>query len=395
MAERSESSESPFQTGRRLNSRELVDRRAELRTVRTALVGGGKLFVIGPRRHGKTSILNVARRAAERQGVVVLSFDAEAFTSTEQLATAMLAEATRRLEPAIKRAQQAVSRFFGRLRPTVTFNPADQSISASLAVETAAVGGPLPLLTTVLDGIDKWAAHAKRPVAIIIDEVQELLEKEGEQAERQFRAAVQKHEHVAYVFAGSKTHYLARLTSDPAAPFFNLGSRLHVGAIPDSDFRKFLESAFASGGFQMDPSAVDAILSIAERVPWNVQLLADACWSELTQADVARPWTEAEIKRTADDMVRRLDPIYSPQWLNLSGPQRTALMSAVHDGTTGLTSQARLRRYQMTASGMQRAVGGLIEKGVLFEEATGGRATVRLQDPFFGVWVRLFVVPPG
>lgn len=61
--------------------------------------------------------------------------------------------------------------------------------------------------------------------------------------------------------------------------------------------------------------------------------------------------------------------------------------------TTGLTSQARLRRYQMSASGMQRALGGLIEKSVLFEEAAGVRATVRLQDPFFGVWVRLFVVP--
>lgn len=309
------------------------------------------------------------------------------------MATAILAEATRRLEPAIKRAQEAVSRFFGRLRPTVTFNPADQSISASLAVDAAEAGGALPLLITVLDGIEKWAAHAKRPVAVIIDEVQELLEKEGEPAERQFRAAVQKHEHVAYVFAGSKTHYLARVTSDPGAPFFNLGSRLHVGAVPDSDFRKFLETAFADGGFRMDASAIDAILSIAQRVPWNVQVLADACWAALTQGSVTRPWTDAEVSRTADDMVRRLDPIYSPQWLNLSGPQRTALLSVVHEGSGGLSSQPRLRRYGMSASGMQRAIGGLLEKGVLFEEMAEGRATIRLQDAFFGVWVRLFIVP--
>ena len=387
--------ESPFQAGRRLNADELVDRQAEVRDVLTALVHAGTLFVIGPRRHGKTSILNVAGQAAEAQEVVVLAFNAEAFTTIESLAAHVLAEATRRLEPRVQRAQEAVSRFFGRLRPTVSFNPADQSFSASLGLDAAAAGGALPLLTDVLDGIERWAAESGRRVAVVIDEVQEILEREGERAEHQFRAAVQRHERVGYVFAGSKTHYLRRLTSDPGAAFFNLGARLHVGAVPDADFRAFLAAGFAGGRFAVGADAVDAILDIAERVPYNVQLLADVCWRALaTRPAGGAPWTAADVRAASAAMVRQLDPLYSPQWLHLTAPQRTALQAVVREAAAGLTSQAVLRRYRLSASGMQKAIGGLLEKGVLFEEQAEAQSRLRLQDPFFGAWVRLFAVAP-
>lgn len=94
--------------------------------------------------------------------------------------------------------------------------------------------------------------------------------------------------------------------------------------------------------------------------------------------------------------MRKLDPYYSPQWLQLSGPQRTALLAVVHEDGQGLTSGAVLRRYRLTASAMQKALGGLLGKGVLFEEQASGATRLRLQDPFLGIWVRLYAaVPPS
>ncbi|MBA3891789.1 MAG: hypothetical protein H0X64_14805, partial [Gemmatimonadaceae bacterium] len=241
---------SPFQTGRRLNASELVDRRQEVDAVVTAMVDAGKLFVIGPRRHGKTSIVHVAAERARAGNVTVLTFNAEAFPAAELLAARMLAVATRELEPAVDRAQNAVMRFFGKLRPVLTYNPADATFSATLGADAASAGGAVPLITDVLDGIEKWASQSGRRVAVVIDEVQELLERGGEPAERQLRAAVQRHEHVGYVFAGSRTHYLRRLTTDPGAAFFNLGARLWVGPVPDDDFRSWLTECFRTGGFR-------------------------------------------------------------------------------------------------------------------------------------------------
>lgn len=384
---------SPFQAGRRLNAAELVDRREEVAAVRRAMLEAGKLFVIGPRRHGKTSLIHVAAQEAAERGVVVLSFDAEAYPSAELLAAHMLAEATRRLEPAVERAQGAVSRFFARLRPSITYNPADGSFSATLGVDATEAGGIVPLLAEVLDGIEGWAAQAGRRTVVVIDEVQELLEREGEVAERQLRAAVQRHEHVGYVFAGSRTHYLRRLTSDPAAAFFNLGSRLYVGPMPDDEVRAWLRDAFAAGGRELDAAAADAILEIADRVPYNVQLLADACW----RAAGSSPshLSAEDVRAIAVDWIRTQDPIYTPQWLALTAAQRIALQAVVHESAAGLTSRAVQRKYSITASGMQRALAGLADKGVLYDEERAGQSRLRLQDPFFGLWVRVFTVAPG
>ncbi len=47
----------PFEFGRELGTQELVDRHDEIAEVVQAIDQGAKLFLIGPRRFGKTSIL--------------------------------------------------------------------------------------------------------------------------------------------------------------------------------------------------------------------------------------------------------------------------------------------------------------------------------------------------
>ncbi|HEU4885453.1 MAG TPA: hypothetical protein VFT45_24610, partial [Longimicrobium sp.] len=58
----------PFEYGRELGLDELVDRREEMAAIDAAIRNRGKLFLIGPRRFGKTSVLSAAGEAATRQG---------------------------------------------------------------------------------------------------------------------------------------------------------------------------------------------------------------------------------------------------------------------------------------------------------------------------------------
>jgi len=64
--------ENPFQFGRELGSDELVDRREEMAEVMGAVRQGGKLFLVGPRRFGKTSILKAAEDRLIQDHAVVL-----------------------------------------------------------------------------------------------------------------------------------------------------------------------------------------------------------------------------------------------------------------------------------------------------------------------------------
>lgn len=66
----------PFQYGAELKPAQLVNRKPELRDVTRTLLEHGRLFLIGPRRHGKTAILHAACLVARRADAVVLSLDA-------------------------------------------------------------------------------------------------------------------------------------------------------------------------------------------------------------------------------------------------------------------------------------------------------------------------------
>lgn len=93
----------PFQYGRELDAESLVDREKVIAEVTDTITEGGKLFLIGPRRYGKTSILRAADRLG-KTGVVVLRFDAEAFPTIELLIRAMVAEAAARLGGSLEKA---------------------------------------------------------------------------------------------------------------------------------------------------------------------------------------------------------------------------------------------------------------------------------------------------
>jgi hypothetical protein len=86
-------------------------------------------------------------------------------------------------------------------------------LSASLgAAEAADAPTQVPLLVELLNVLENLAASAKATVGLIIDEFQKVIELGGESAEVQIRAAIQRHAHVGYVFAGSKTRMMADMT---------------------------------------------------------------------------------------------------------------------------------------------------------------------------------------
>ena len=67
----------PFEYGRELSRHELVDRRDEIRDIEATIRNRGKLFLIGPRRFGKTSLLAVSSEEAGDTGAIVIRQDAE------------------------------------------------------------------------------------------------------------------------------------------------------------------------------------------------------------------------------------------------------------------------------------------------------------------------------
>jgi hypothetical protein len=233
--------QNPFQYGRELGAESLVDREEEVAQVIGTIRDGGKLFLIGPRRYGKTSILKAAQEQVEA-GAVVLRLDVEAYPTLEDLIAALVAEAARRLSGSPDKATDRLRRFLGRLKPEINYDLIEQTFSATIGavVDPGDAASHVPLLVEALDGLEKMAGQRSQPVGLILDEFQRVVELGGARTEAQLRAAVQRHRHIGYVFAGSKTRMMSEMVTHPARPFYNLGARWFLGPVPRADFLAFL-----------------------------------------------------------------------------------------------------------------------------------------------------------
>lgn len=376
----------PFEYGRELEPSELVDRETELDEVHAALVGGGKLFLIGPRRFGKTSLHNVAAQRARQSGAVVLRYNVEAFPQLDHLISALVADTARSMSGPAERIAQTVQRLFQRLRPSVTYNPLDQTWSASLGVD--AQPRKLPQLVEALNALEAAATELTRPVGLILDEVQHLLMPGGPASEGQLRAAVQQHRHVGYVFAGSDTRFLTTITTDAARAFYRLGEVRVLGPVPREAFLAFLADGFARLPIVVETEALEAILDAAEDVPYNVQQLAGYIWAAVATDERAGSLSRERVAELRDELAARLDPLFSAVWVALTSAQQRALQAVVYEKGTGLYRREILRRHDLTASSMKKAVDALLDRNILRREARAGAEQLRLEDPLFGSWVR-------
>ncbi|MBS1794615.1 MAG: ATP-binding protein [Acidobacteria bacterium] len=103
--------ENPFEFGRELGSNELVNRVEELALIKQTINSGGKLFVIGPRRYGKTSLLKAAENSA-KQGNISLRYNAEAFAEIDGLVKKIIEDSARLLKGSVEKTGEQIRRYF-------------------------------------------------------------------------------------------------------------------------------------------------------------------------------------------------------------------------------------------------------------------------------------------
>jgi hypothetical protein len=394
--------ENPFEFGRELGADELVNRVEELAAVEETIRSGGKLFVIGPRRFGKTSLLKSAAEKSAAEGNLILRYNAESFPEIDGLVTKIIEDSARALKGTVERVGEQIKKYFKSLRPEVSFSVTQTQWKSSIGVAPSAATGQIGLLVDALNGLEELAAEQPEGsrVALIIDEFQEILNQTGVAAEKQIRSAVQTHRHTAYIFAGSKTRFLTGMTTDPSRPFYRLGKLLFVGVLPRPEFARFLTDKFTYGDFfsaKMDGDEkrelIFQILDVAEDVPYNVQMLAHSLWNRLLQIRVAPEkahLTKELIDETLEKLLRQNDPFYTQVWNALTAIQKKALVAVVTQDGRNLQSNKVTMASGVGASSMRKSLEALSMRDILRQDEEGGEIRFRFEDPFFARWIQFF-----
>lgn len=383
--------ENPFTVERAVRGHQLVNRVEELAKVKTTLQRAGKLFVIGPRRFGKTSILQTAAEQLRRDECIVLSFNVEGYSSIEQLIRAIVTE-TANISGNLKQATATIRKFFSKLNPTVSYDPIEGTFEASLGLKSPEFAEQSPWLVETLNDLEKMAGSSRKKIGVVFDEVQQLLQLGGLAIEAQLRAAIQLHESVGYVFAGSQTTLLADMVNNPSRPFYRLGEPLFLKEVPFADFLGFLRKGFLGLKCKGNDETFAHLYKLADGVPYHVQLLASNCWDEIHR-NPRKTLTMMDVEAAQQRLIHLFAPYHAPLWASLTPNQQRALALVARDTNGGLMSKVILKRLDMTSGTMHKALAALESRSIIRREYEQLTALYRFEDPLFKAWILASTTP--
>jgi hypothetical protein len=373
----------PFVYGEIVSADAFADRDAERDRLRRDLGSGQKVFLISPRRYGKSSLVRDVLRSLAREHVLTVEVTVAASSSyvgfLEAYTRALVAADT----PASRLRRWATELLHG-VRPELRFETSptgDAGFSVAFpAVRSARDAARLAAEVFALPG--RIAAARKQRVAVALDEFQAVTAFDGDSAEHALRAAVQDQRQVGYVFAGSEPSLMERMVS-PQRPFYKAGPVMRLQKIGPGIFAEWLEQRFKASGIKPEPGLGAGIVELAGNVPYDVQRLAHEAWDDLHDAG-RRVATLDDLHITLTRLLGEQHTVYEEAWQRLTLGQRAVLRAIVlEDGKEMLSGDVRTKYRLGGASSVQAALAALIKHEVVMKDG----AIYVVTDSLFREWV--------
>lgn len=364
--------EEPFRTQQIVGEPYFTDRGSELERVLGAMRTGGRLAVYGERRMGKSSLIARAAERIRSDGGVVISADAWAARSLDDVNRALFKDL-----PASWLMGDRVRRLLQTLRSLAVLSVDDSGLPTLRLSGEGGEAEPRERLERILRGLDEIAEGHEGPVVVVIDEFQKLEEIDRASVGL-LRSLVQETPHVAYVFSGSIVGLVEGLLG-PSGPFHAI-DRMEIGPIDPVHLSTWMEDRMRSHGVRLTPGAVERIHELAGPVTEYVIRLAKVVYrrgSGVGEAD------EETVRSAFAEIVSDFSGSFELIWDKLSGSKRQ-IMRAVADGEQQLTAKAVLDRYDLASSATASyGINELRHDGLLAPSRP-----FRISDPFLTAWVR-------
>jgi uncharacterized protein len=360
--------QNPFVYGEVVPDEAFVDREVELDRLVTDLGDSQKVFLISPRRYGKSSLIRQALGALSRRGALTVEVTVSAYSSYLAFLEGY-ARALASLETRSDRARQWLTDVITSARPEVRYDPGDsgrgQLSVAFPTVTTARDVNRLAVEVFALPG--RLAAERSRNVVVALDEFQAVAEFNGGSVEHALRAAAQQQRQVGYVFAGSEPTLMERMIG-PRRPFYKAGPVMRLEKIPSDVFASFIEERFAKTGLRPEPGLGTAIVDLSGNLPYDVQRLAHETWDNV-KAGGAKRATLDDLHATLARLLAEQDTMFEAVWQRLTLAQRAALRAVVlQDGRELLSADTRTRHRLGGPSSVQASLAALAKQDLLLKQ---------------------------
>src|SRR5918993_1851175 len=286
--------DNPFVYGEIVSAAAFADRVDERERLGRDLASGQKVFLISPRRYGKSSLVRDVMRSLARQKILTIEVTVASSSSyigfLESYARTLVAADT-----PVGRLKRWSTDLFNSIKPEIRFaaDPLHLRDGSGGQVGKASFSLGFPAVRTARDTArvaaevfalpGRIAEVRKQRLAIALDEFQAITAFDGAAVENALRAAVQDQRQVGYVFSGSEPSLMERMLG-PRRPFYKAGPVMRLEKIDPAEFAAFIDQRFAGSGIRPEEGLGESIVDLAANVPYDVQRLAHETWDDVKEA---------------------------------------------------------------------------------------------------------------
>jgi hypothetical protein len=374
------SQENPFVFGEIIDDANFVNRTDELNQLVRDLGDGQKVFLLSPRRFGKSSLVALALLKLKKRHIHTVNLTVSSYSSYTQFLEKFAEKVLRAAGP-WERVKDWATRFARQVKPDVNINMSTGEITLSLG--KGAAFDPSPIAPDVFALPGELTKNAGFRMAICLDEFQQISQFNGGSVENAIRNQVQGQREVGYVFAGSQPSLMEEMLS-AKRPFHKAGPQMFLDKIPAKDWKDSITRHFRKRGRTLDDPGLETLLASADLIPYDVQRIAHELW-DYAELNNKRELGESDVKSVIESLVTSQSTYYELLWEQLSARQRAALQAIAYRGASEIYSQVVREEFRLgPASSVQKALQSLDSRDIL-DRYKGNHFFL---DPLFPCWIR-------
>ena len=366
----------PFITSGYLSPAYFCDRVAETDALLRYLTNGNHVALISPRRLGKTGLIaHCFHQNNVQQAYYTFLIDIYATKNLQEFVFELGKSILNGLRPLGRKAWDTFLNSLSSLRSSISF---DYAGNPSWNLEMGDVKTP----AITLDEVFRYLEHADKPCQVAIDEFQVIAKYPENNVEALLRTQIQHCNNATFIFSGSQRHMMGEIFTSPSRPFYQSTAIMDLKPIQEEVYCEFAQRHFSDNGKYIEADAVHKVYQRFEGITWYIQFVLNSLYS-LTQD--GETCTIDKVETAIDNILSQLSFTYSSLLFQLPTKQKEVFMAICKEGKVKeITSSKFLNTYKLTASSVQGAIKGLLDKDFITYEL----GIYSAYDKLFEEWLR-------
>ena len=367
----------PFVIGKYVDKEYFCDREKETELLVHHIVNGRNVTIMSERRLGKTGLIEHVFANSFPDGFETFLIDIYTCKNLREMVYMLANEVFKKIskkQPLLERLLSIVR----SLKTTISYNNVTGQPELGFGL------GEIRYPEVTLDEILSYLETSDKVCVVAIDEFQKIASFDEDNVEALLRTKIQHLKNTQFIFAGSERHLLEGIFNDPIRPFYNSVVFMQLLPINKGEYMRFCQRLFSIYDKTISEVLVSRLYDYFQGITWYLQLSMNEAF---TMAERGGHVDEEAYEHILNNMVDSKRFTFEDRYASLTEKQKTVLQAIASEFPKELTPTSRdfIVKYNLkTASSVQTAVKGLMEKGILNDSHGVKRPT----DLLFILWLK-------